>query len=74
MILKTNVPIYWSISSVGSIATSVIANEVDKMERKHIFKYSLERSERVKTLPKNHLLNLEVKVKLLLFLTYYFKV
>ena len=31
-------------SSIGSIATSVIANEVEKMERKDACKYSLKRS------------------------------
>ena len=33
------------------IATSIIGNEVEKMARKGIFKYSLKRSEKVKTLP-----------------------
>ena len=38
-------------SSVGSIATSIIANEVEKMKGKDIFKYSLKSSKKVKTLP-----------------------
>ena len=38
-------------SSIGNIATSVIANEVEKMERKDVCNDSLKRSEKVKTLP-----------------------
>ena len=38
-------------SLIGSIATSVIGNEVEKMAGKDIFKYSLKLSEKVKTLP-----------------------
>ena len=38
-------------SSAGNIATRVIANEVDKMERKDVCNDSLKRSEKVKTLP-----------------------
>ena len=38
-------------SSIGNIATSVIANEVEKMERKNVCNDSLKRSEKVKTLP-----------------------
>ena len=38
-------------SSIGSIATSAMAKEVEKMERKDVCKYSLTRSEKVKTLP-----------------------
>ena len=36
---------------MGSIATSAIANEVEKMETKDVYKYSLKRSEKVKTSP-----------------------
>ena len=38
-------------SSIGCIATRVIANEVEKSERKDICKYSLKRNKKVKTLP-----------------------
>ena len=38
-------------SLVGSIATSIIANEVEKMKGKNIFKYSLKRNEKAKPLP-----------------------
>ena len=38
-------------SSIGNIATSVIANEVEKMERKDVCYDSLKSSEKVKTLP-----------------------
>ena len=38
-------------SSIGNIATSVIANEVEKMERKDVCNDSLKRSEKDKTLP-----------------------
>ena len=33
------------------IATSVIANEVEKMERRDEYKYSLKRRDKVKTVP-----------------------
>ena len=36
---------------MGSTATSVVANEVEKMKGKDFFKYSLKRSEKTKTLP-----------------------
>ena len=51
MILKQVSPFAEVNSSIGSIATSVIANEVEKMERKDVCKDSLQRSEKVKTLP-----------------------
>ena len=38
-------------SSIGNIATSVITNEVEKMERKDVCNDSLKSSEKVKTLP-----------------------
>ena len=38
-------------SSIGNIATSVIATEVEKMERKDVCNDSLKSSEKVKTLP-----------------------
>ena len=38
-------------SSIGNIATSVIAKEVEKMERKDVCNDSLKNSEKVKTLP-----------------------
>ena len=43
------------------------------MEEKDVFKYSLKHSKKVKLYQRKHLLNLAVKVKLILFLTYYFK-
>ena len=60
-------------NSIGSIAKSVIANEVEKIEGKDVFRYSLKRSETVKPYQLKHLLNLTVKVKVLLFLTNCFK-
>ena len=44
-----------------------------KMEGKDVFKYSLKYSKKAKLYQRKHLLNLAVKVKLILFLTYYFK-
>ena len=38
-------------NSIGSITTSAIAIEVEKMEGKDVCKYSLKRSEKVKSLP-----------------------
>ena len=38
-------------SSIGNIATSAIANEVEKMERKDVCNNSLKSSEKFKTLP-----------------------
>ena len=38
-------------SSIGNIASSVITNDVEKMEGKYVFKYSSKRNEKVKTLP-----------------------
>ena len=58
---------------MGSIATSVIANEVEKMVGKDVFKYSLKRGENIKTLQTKTYAKLSSKVKLLLLLTYYFK-
>ena len=60
-------------NSIGSIASNVIANEVEQLGGRYVFKYSLKRSEKVKTLPTKISVNLAVKVKLLLFLTCYFK-
>ena len=63
-------------SSIGSIATSVIAKEVEKMEGNDIFKYNLKHSQKFKGLKlykRKHLLSVAVKVKLLFFLSYYFK-
>ena len=51
MILKTSIIIDKDNSSVGSIPTSVIVNEVEKMEGKDVFKYNLKCSENFKTLP-----------------------
>ena len=39
------------LKTIGSIVTSVIANEVEKMERKDVCKYSLKHCEKFKTLP-----------------------
>ena len=39
------------LKTIKSIVTSVIANEVEKMERKDVCKYSLKHSEKFKTLP-----------------------
>ena len=50
MILKQVSPFAEDNSSIESIAASVIANEVEKMERKDVCKCSLKRSEKVKTL------------------------
>ena len=49
--LKQISPFAEDNSFIGSIATSAIADEVEKMERKDVCKYSLKRSEKVKTLP-----------------------
>ena len=38
-------------NSIRSIATNIIANEVENMKAKDVFKYSLKRSEKVKSLP-----------------------
>ena len=38
-------------SSIGSISASVIADEVEKMERKDVCKYSLKRRDKVKYVP-----------------------
>ena len=51
MILKTCSPFGEDDSSIGSIATNVIANKVEKMERKDRCKYNLKHSKKVKTLP-----------------------
>ena len=40
-------PIVVDSSSIGTIATSVIANEVGEMEGKDVFKYSLKRSDTI---------------------------
>ena len=63
-------------SSIGSIATSVIAKEVEKMEGNDVFKYNLKHSEKFKGLKlynRKHLLSLAAKMKLLFFPSYYFK-
>ena len=73
MILKTSIIIDKDNSSVGSIPTSVIVNEVEKMEGKDVFKYNLKCTRILKLYQRKHPLSLAVKVKLLLFLTYYFK-
>ena len=69
--LKQVLPFDKDNSLVGSIATSIIANEVEKMKGKNIFKYSLKRTEKVKTLPMKTCLKISSKGELLLFLTYY---
>ena len=43
---------------MGSIATSVVPNEVEKMERKDACKYSLKRSEILKLYQRKHQFNL----------------
>ena len=45
MILKTSL-FAEENSSIQSIASSLITNEVEKMEVKDVFKYSLKRSEK----------------------------
>ena len=50
-------------NSIGSIASSVTTNEVEKMERTYVFKYSLKRSEKVKIYQQKHRLNVVIKVK-----------
>ena len=47
MILKTSIT---SKYHKGSIVTSVFANEVEKMEKKDVCKYSLKRSKKLKLL------------------------
>ena len=69
--LKQVLPFDKDSSLVGSIATSIIANEVEKMKGKNIFKYSLKCTEKVKTLPMKNCLQISSKGELLLFLTYY---
>ena len=49
--LKQTSPFAEDSSSIGSIATSVIADIVEKMEGKDIFKYSLRCIKKLKTLP-----------------------
>ena len=49
--LKQTSPFAEDNSSIESIATSVIADIVEKMEGKDIFKYSLRRIKKLKTLP-----------------------
>ena len=71
--LKQVSPFSEDNSSIGSIAKSVITNEVEKMKRKDVYKYSVKCCVKIKTLPTKYLLNLPVKVELLLFLTYYLK-
>ena len=56
MILKTSIT-----GSIGSIATSEIANKVEKMERKDVCKYSSQHSEKVKTLPTKTFVKLSSK-------------
>ena len=48
-------------SSIGSIAINITANEVGKIEGKDVFKYSLKRSEKIKTLPTKTFNNLSRK-------------
>ena len=45
----------------GSIATSIIGNEVEKMARKDIFKYSLKHSKKFKTSPPRTFVKLSSK-------------
>ena len=59
--LKEVSPFDQGNSSIGSIATSVIANEVGKTEGKDVFKYSLKHSEKVKHLPKKTSVKLSIK-------------
>ena len=51
MALKTNFTICWSSSLIRSIATVAIANEIEKMEGKDVFKYSLKGCKKAETLP-----------------------
>ena len=48
--LKQVSPFAEDNSTIGSIATNV-ANEVEEMKRKYVWKYSPKRSEKVETLP-----------------------
>ena len=57
-------------SSIGTIATSVFANEIEKMEEKYVFKESLNVTRRLNLYLRKHPLNLAVKVKLLFCPTY----
>ena len=49
--LKQVSPLAKDNSFIGSIATSIIGHEVEKMAQKDIFKYSLKHSKKVKTSP-----------------------
>ena len=60
-------------SSIESVATIVNANKVEKKEGKNVFRYSLKHSKKIKTLPTKKSVSSAVKVKLLLYLTHYFK-
>ena len=60
-------------SLIGSIATSVIGYEVEKMAGKDIFQYNLNRSEKVKTLPITTSVKLSSKDEATFFLAYHFK-
>ena len=70
--LQQVLPFAEDSSSIRSIASRVIANEVEKMERKVVCNYGLKRSEKLKLYQQKHPLNLAVKMKLYLFLTCYF--
>ena len=65
--LKQVSPFAEGNSSIGSIATSVIANEVEKMERKYGCKYSLKSSQKVKTISTKISVKLGSKGKAILF-------
>ena len=71
--LKQASPFAENNSSVGSIVTSVIATEVERMEGNDVFKYSLNVMRRLKLYQRKQPLNVIVKVKLLLCLNCYFK-
>ena len=71
--LKQASPCAENNSSIGSIVTSVIATEVERMEGNGVFKYSLNVMRRLKLYQRKQPLNVIVKVKLLLCLNCYFK-
>ena len=71
--LKQLSPFAEGSSSKGSISSSVIANKFERMEGKHVFRYSLERSKRAKTLPTKTSVKLSSKDETKLFRSCYFK-
>ena len=61
--LKQESPFTEDNSSIGSIAKSVIANEIEKMKGKDVFKYTLNVARRSKLYKQKHSLNLSSKAE-----------